>query len=289
MTHQAPNPGDPNYSWEDPHGFHHDAAGDEHHEHHVSPWQLLLGILLCLMFFTWFTVFTADIESFLALNFGVHVSQLTNVMIAMSIATIKAYLVCAYFMHLKHDTPLNNWVLVFTFLTFGIFLLFPALEVANRPVLNAFRDDEKVVGGTGYGMAHYTGETFTNISKVDWLRRKKLEELVEENGVEEGEWSYWSHFYDWEYHYHYEAHRYVRPDLEGDEASLDLWDSKNYFARWEKEHADGHGDHGHDDHGHSGDDAGDHDHEGDHEDSHGSDHEAGQDHDDESHADGEHE
>ncbi|MEM0982663.1 MAG: cytochrome C oxidase subunit IV family protein [Planctomycetota bacterium] len=276
MTHQAPNPGDPNYDWSDPHGFHHDAEGHETHGHHTSPWQLLVGILGALLFFTALTVWVAKGEVWLTETTDFPITQLWNVLIAMSIATIKAMLVMMYFMHLRHDNPLNTWIMLFTFLTFAVFLTFPALDIANRDAVNPFKQQVAVAGGTGVAQKHYgpEGDTWTGISKVDWLREKQIEKDIEKYGADEGEWQYWKHFYDEESHYHHHVHRYVREDLPADSI---LWDSKNYFARWE---AEGGGHHGDDHGGGHGDD-----HTDDHSDDHSDDH-AADEHAEESHAEG---
>ena len=276
MTHQAPNPGDPKFDWTDPHGFHHDAEGHETHGHHVSPWQLLVAVLVGLLFFTGLTVGVAKGEVWLTETLGVPITQLWNVIIAMSIATVKAMLVLMYFMHLRHDNPLNTWIVLFTLLTFGVFLTFPALDIANRDAVNPYKAQNAVLGGTGVAQTHfYTGESWQNLSKVDWLRQREIERLTEKYGPEEGEWQYWKHFYDEEAHYHHDVHRYVREDLPEDS---NLWDSENYFQRWVDE---GGGHHGHDDH------AGTHA-EGDHSENHDSENHDSEDHNGQDHDDGGH-
>ena len=235
MTHQAPNPGEPAFDLDDPHGFHHDAEGHETHAHHASPWQLLVGVLLALLFFTALTVFVAESEVLLTTYTDFPITQLWNVIIAMSIATMKAMLVMMYFMHLRHDNPLNTWIMLFTFLTFAIFMTFTAIDIANRDIINPFKAQVAVAGGTGVAQQHYgsEGSSWTGMAKVDWLRERKIESLIEEHGPEQGEWEYWKHFYDEEAHYHHETHRYVRDDLPEDSI---LWDSKNYYQRWLEEH-----------------------------------------------------
>lgn len=142
-----------NYDWSDPHHFHSD-GGDGHddhgdHGHHISSIKLLLGVLLALLALTALTVFSAKGEVWLVETFDVHISQLTNVIIAMSIASVKALLVCMYFMHLRHDNPINTYIMLFTVVVFGLFLTFPALDLATRDAVDTDHKGQVVAGGSG--------------------------------------------------------------------------------------------------------------------------------------------
>ena len=55
-----------------------------------------------------------------------------NVVIALTIATVKASIVALFFMHLLHDKPVNGIIAVTGFLFLGIFLLFDFLDVDSR-------------------------------------------------------------------------------------------------------------------------------------------------------------
>jgi cytochrome c oxidase subunit 4 len=55
-----------------------------------------------------------------------------NVVIALTIATIKAIIVALIFMHLLHDKPVNAVIAVAGFIFLGIFLLFDFLDVGTR-------------------------------------------------------------------------------------------------------------------------------------------------------------
>ncbi|MBZ0172137.1 MAG: cytochrome C oxidase subunit IV family protein [Phycisphaerales bacterium] len=112
MAHDTtPPPAAAGFDWSDPHAFHHDEEGhaDDHGHGHVTPWQKLFLILVVLMFLTALTVAAATVEAW-AVGMGIHISHFWNVMIALTIAVVKASLVCMYFMHLKHDNPLNKSV-----------------------------------------------------------------------------------------------------------------------------------------------------------------------------------
>ena len=55
-----------------------------------------------------------------------------NIVIALTIATIKAIIVALIFMHLLHDKPVNAVIGVAGFIFLGIFLLFDFLDVSSR-------------------------------------------------------------------------------------------------------------------------------------------------------------
>lgn len=91
------------------------------HEHHIIPLKTYVHVLLALFVLTVITVGASRID-FGALNFFV----------AMAIATVKAALVMAYFMHLKYDDKLYLWIILlsvfFLFVMFG----FSHLDIVTR-------------------------------------------------------------------------------------------------------------------------------------------------------------
>jgi cytochrome c oxidase subunit 4 len=97
-----------------------------HTEHALDPkaeartYTLTLVLLLIL---TAITVGASYIQ------FG---SGAGNVVIALTIATIKATLVALFFMHLRHDKPVNAVIACAGFLFLGLFLLFTFLDVGTR-------------------------------------------------------------------------------------------------------------------------------------------------------------
>lgn len=262
MTHQAPNPGDPAYDLSDPHGFHKDAEGhDAHHQHHVSSWQLMVAVLAALLFFTVLTVVVAQGESFISTELGIPITQLWNVIIAMSIATVKAMLVCMYFMHLRHDNPLNTFVLLFTIATLGLFLLFPSIDTGSRGTLNPIKAQVLVEGGTGVGVTRPDGSAI-NGPIVYEARARKIAAVAayyaEKNGhaepseadLSEAGKDIWFHYYT-----QVAAHGHGKPLQRAKD------DTQDFMAMWEAEgrpdrhepttkhkaaaHADDHGHGGH--------------------------------------------
>src|SRR5690349_14624444 len=97
----------------------HDAAHAEH-GHSYKPYAITLGALLVL---TIVTVGAAGI------NFG---SSSINVVIALTIATIKATLVALVFMHLRSEKPILSVIAVAGFLFLGLLLIFCMTDIDNR-------------------------------------------------------------------------------------------------------------------------------------------------------------
>jgi cytochrome c oxidase subunit 4 len=102
------------------HGDGHGAHGhDDHGLAHTTPVSLLFGILAALLVLTVLTV------SVTAIDLG----QQGNLIVAMVIATVKAGLVCTFFMHLLWDKKFNA-VLFLTSVLFMI--LFLSMTSADR-------------------------------------------------------------------------------------------------------------------------------------------------------------
>ncbi|RMF71966.1 MAG: caa(3)-type oxidase subunit IV [Planctomycetota bacterium] len=78
---------------------------------HEVPWTTLAATAVALLILTWITVAVAQ----------VHLGEF-NLWVALIIATIKASLVCLYFMHLRYDRPFNRiaWVAGFAFVALFI-------------------------------------------------------------------------------------------------------------------------------------------------------------------------
>jgi cytochrome c oxidase subunit IV len=93
-----------------------DASHDEHAAHDVSKHiRLYVMIGLTLILFTGITVALSYV------NFG---TQKANVAVAMLVATFKAGLVAAIFMHLASEKRMIYRILIFTFFfVFGLFWL----------------------------------------------------------------------------------------------------------------------------------------------------------------------
>jgi cytochrome c oxidase subunit IV len=105
----------------DGHGEHAHAAGDGH-DHglaHTTPVWLLFGVLSALLVLTIATVAVTSID----------LGAQGNLIVAMVIATVKALLVCTFFMHLLWDKKFN----LVLFLTSVLFLiLFLSMTTTDR-------------------------------------------------------------------------------------------------------------------------------------------------------------
>jgi cytochrome c oxidase subunit 4 len=100
----------------------HDAKASEaeHHEglSHVMSKRMLVGVWLALMVLTGLTVGT---------DYFIDAGRF-NIVLALGIATIKGFLVAAFFMHLRHDRPFNVLVFLASLLFAGIFLSMSILD-----------------------------------------------------------------------------------------------------------------------------------------------------------------
>ena len=103
-------------------------AGMGHH--HVTPAPMFMAVLLALLFLTFVTVWIAQFD------FGS-----ANMLIAMAIASVKASLVIAIFMHVKWDTAINKIVFLSSFLFLSLLFTFTLADQATRGRANS---DNKV-------------------------------------------------------------------------------------------------------------------------------------------------
>src|SRR5215472_3377447 len=106
------------------HGGHGKADDGEVHVH-ISSTRFYVGILLALLVLTFITVFVSYF------NFGS-----AYVVVAIVIATIKASLVAAFFMHLRHDKIFNTIAFLAAFLFLSIFLLLTHDDLYKRAELD---------------------------------------------------------------------------------------------------------------------------------------------------------
>ena len=92
-----------------------------HEEHEHGGTGVYVKTLIALLILTAITVAAAGFD------FGKG-----NVVIALTIATIKGSLVALFFMHLKWDKPVNAVIAMAGFLFLGIFLMFCLLDFDTR-------------------------------------------------------------------------------------------------------------------------------------------------------------
>lgn len=131
----------------DMHDSHDDHSDHGEHEHHVSSMFTLLGVLSILLVLTIATFGAYFVEQWVSSAFGIVIPQWVNVVICMSIATVKAVLVLMYFMHLRHDNPLNTVILLFCVFAFALFLGLTAMDLGTRKSIYAVKGDKIIEGG----------------------------------------------------------------------------------------------------------------------------------------------
>ncbi len=98
-------------------------AGHGAELHHIMPFATYMKVAGALFLLTFLTIgfhaIRAHLGPFAAL-------------IAFSIAAVKAWLVMAWFMHLKYDTPLNRLIFGTGFVFLGVLVFFCALDIYTR-------------------------------------------------------------------------------------------------------------------------------------------------------------
>lgn len=205
---------------EDPHGINPHA----HHGHIVVGWKLQLGVLLALIFLTVLTVAFYNAEQWAETAFGITLPGWVNIVGAMTIATIKATLVCMYFMQLRYDKALNTFALLFCLFAVGLFLFFSIIDLSTRGWVTEFKQGEIVAGGTGVGLdsppiddAFNTRVspriTTAGVSIATFRRNQEMQSWLEARPDKE-EKDFWKYFYA-------KAYKPVRhPD-----------DEQNYFSQ----------------------------------------------------------
>jgi cytochrome c oxidase subunit IV len=98
-------------------------------EHHIIPLKTYLKVFAALIFFTFLTVFTAK---------GMDLSPF-NGAIAFIIATCKAAMVMAIFMHLKYDAKSNSIIILSSFFFVFLLFIFCIIDIYTRiPVVDTF-------------------------------------------------------------------------------------------------------------------------------------------------------
>ena len=109
------------------HNHAHDASSAHGHDahgygpHHVTSSKVFFNVLVTLLFLTIITVAASRVD------FGA-----ANLLIAMLIASVKASLVIAIFMHVKWDTAINKIVFLSSFLFLSLLFIFTLADHATR-------------------------------------------------------------------------------------------------------------------------------------------------------------
>lgn len=184
------------YDPADPHGFHEEG----HHGHVIVSWQILLGVLLALLFFTVLTVFQAQFEKFAAHEWGWLIPGWVNVVLAMGIAVIKGTLVAMFFMQLRYDKGLNVVLFLFTLFAVWLFIMFTAIDLTGRGHITEWRQGEVISGGTLSSFGTGGGSIAKSRKDLEGISNKPIYLAVKENYIaQHGLAAY-------EAHAHHDAH-----------------------------------------------------------------------------------
>jgi cytochrome c oxidase subunit 4 len=113
-----------------------DTHADHGHDHgfgHVATPKVLLGTWAILMILTVVTVLAIRVD--LGANW--------NLVLAMVIATVKATLVCLYFMHLRYDRLFHTVVFISAILLATLFVTFSLMDSHQYQPDVAWEKDEQ--------------------------------------------------------------------------------------------------------------------------------------------------
>ena len=133
----AHGPGDAGPGVDHGHGSAGSHGHDEPHEH-ISPLSMYFQVFGTLVILTILTVAVSY------MGFGK-----AAIFVAMAVALAKAFMVCAYFMHLKWEDPFNRFVLLASLGFMSIFFIITATDVGYRGQINpetdtmVLRDEDK--------------------------------------------------------------------------------------------------------------------------------------------------
>jgi cytochrome c oxidase subunit 4 len=105
----------------DSHDTHDTHEGHEAHGPHISDNRMLIQVLVTLLVFT---IATVAVTHFSLGAFAVSM--------ALIIASAKAYIVLAYFMHLKFDSPVFRIMVGVVLFVFSAFMILTFFDYVNR-------------------------------------------------------------------------------------------------------------------------------------------------------------
>jgi cytochrome c oxidase subunit IV len=105
------------------HHDHHASHHDSHDEHHITPLSMYLKVAGGLFLLTFLTVGAHALRQYF---------HPFSALIAFSIAGVKAYLVMAWFMHLKYDVPSNRLIFATGFIFLALLLAVCMLDILTR-------------------------------------------------------------------------------------------------------------------------------------------------------------
>jgi len=105
------------------HDNHSHQAGHGNHEQHIMPFATYIKVAAALFILTFLTVTVHIYES--------HYMALAP-FFAFAIAAVKAFLVMAWFMHLKYDEPSNRIIFSLGFIFLAVLFFFCSIDIFTR-------------------------------------------------------------------------------------------------------------------------------------------------------------
>jgi len=124
-----------------------EAHSEEHH--HVTPFWTMFWVFVLLLGLTVFTVYTAKY---------VYLPGHGNLILALVIASVKAILVAAFFMHLKYDKGMNSVVVFVTVFALVLFLGLTLIDLKSRALVTRVEAGEIVEGGDKHYIRNSEGK-----------------------------------------------------------------------------------------------------------------------------------
>lgn len=108
------------------------------HHHYILPTKTAVTVGVCLLILTGITVGMSHI----------HLGRM-NMLAALFVACVKASLVCAFFMNLKHDRRENTVIFLTSFLFLAIFIVLTGTDLFFRGDVNTRRGQPLLAAMTG--------------------------------------------------------------------------------------------------------------------------------------------
>lgn len=99
-----------------------------HGEHHIMPMKTYYTVYGALLVCTALTYAVSELGP----SMGVAAGSATSIAIAMAVAFTKAFLVAAWFMHLKYDTRFNVFTFVSALWFMSVFFIFTMFDIGSR-------------------------------------------------------------------------------------------------------------------------------------------------------------
>jgi cytochrome c oxidase subunit IV len=96
--------------------------GHSHSEPHISPLSTYYTVFAALIVLTFVTVGVSHLG----------LPSTLSIVVAVAVACVKATLVCAWFMHLLHDTKFNLLLFLAAFWFIGVFFIFTCFDLMSR-------------------------------------------------------------------------------------------------------------------------------------------------------------